>query len=364
MDISRRDFAGLSIAAAGSALVAPGPAIAAVEAGQGEVSGGGGGGDGILVPQHFVPTPKTISPAAQAMLRMKLPVGGVNPPDSLSDTAGWKAFQEASARGMLAMVEPFKAKYPADVATHQLSAFKLYEVTPKNVKPGKGVMLYIHGGGFSTGGGDAAIFAAMQFAHYADAKVYSVDYRMLPDVQFPVPLDDTLEAYRFVLQRHGRRNVAIYGPSAGANLAAALVLKARDTGVPMPAACAMHSCPSDMSDSGDSANTNYMVDIILREMKPGLSTNYAGKADLKNPYLSPVHGDFSKGYCPTLMTTGTRDLLLSGTVRLHRAMVKAGVQAEIHVWEAMTHAPFFAAPEEHELYELTVNFLHRHLRAA
>ena len=77
--------------------------------------------------------------------------------------------------------------------------------------------------------------------------------------------------------------------------------------------------------------------------------------------LSPVFADYSGGFPPTLLTTGTRDLLLSSTVLLHRAMRRGGVMAELHVWEAMTHAPFFGSPEERELYEETVRFMLEHM---
>jgi acetyl esterase/lipase len=203
----------------------------------------------------------------------------------------------------------------------------------------------------------------MQMAGMAKCKVYSVDYRMVPEVAYPVPLDDTLEGYRFILSRHKPQRVAVFGPSAGANLAPALVLKARDLGVAMPAACAIHSSPSDMGTWGDSGHTNDTVDIVLRHIMPELHDNYARGHDTRDPYLSPVNADFSKGFSPSILTTGTRDLLLSGTVRLHRAMIRGGVKAELHVWEAMTHAPFFDAPEEEELYMQHINFMLGHMRS-
>jgi acetyl esterase/lipase len=88
---------------------------------------------------------------------------------------------------------------------------------------------------------------------------------------------------------------------------------------------------------------------------------YAGGHDYSDPLLSPVYADYSKGFPPTILTTGTRDLLLSSTVMLHRAMRRGGVDAHLHVWEAMTHAPFFGAPEERELYDETARFLLAHM---
>jgi acetyl esterase/lipase len=315
--------------------------------------------DGILVPEHFVPTPDGISPEAQAFLRMTLSIGAHPMPKSLDDIEGWRAYREAGEAGMIALTKHHETRHPANVTTHSLSALRVFEITPRDTDPrneGRAI-IYVHGGGFSVGGGEAALYPAMQLAGLARCKAYSVDYRMLPEHPFPVPLDDTLEAYRFVLARHRPEQIAIFGASAGANLAPAVVLKARDLGVAMPAAIAMHSCPSDISTWGDSGYTNDTVDTVLRHYMPEINLTYANGHDPRDPYLSPVFGDFSKGFPPCILTTGTRDMLLSGTVRLHRALVRAGIKAELHVWEAMTHAPFFNAPEENELYLQHIDFM-------
>ena len=87
---------------------------------------------------------------------------------------------------------------------------------------------------------------------------------------------------------------------------------------------------------------------------------YAGDAGLKHPLVSPVYGDYTKGFPPTLLSTGTRDLLLSCTVRLHRALRKAGIEAELHVWDAMWHG-ISMVPEGAELRDETLLFLAKHL---
>jgi acetyl esterase/lipase len=116
-----------------------------------------------------------------------------------------------------------------------------------------------------------------------------------------------------------------------------------------------------MTEAGDSYETNHTIDIVLKQRMPQLATLYAAGHDLRDPLLSPIFADYSPGFPPTILTTGTRDLLLSSTVLLHRAMRRGGVDAHLHVWEAMTHAPFFGAPEEAELYGETVNFMLAHL---
>jgi acetyl esterase/lipase len=88
---------------------------------------------------------------------------------------------------------------------------------------------------------------------------------------------------------------------------------------------------------------------------------YAPGQDLKQPLLSPLFADFTKGFPPTFLQSGTRDMLLSDTVRMHRVLVKAGIDAELHVWEAMPHSGFgFFTPEDEEIRQQFLKFVDRH----
>jgi len=319
--------------------------------------------DGIRVPEHFVPTPRTISPEAQAFLSHTAPVGAAHLPSSRDDHAGWQAYREAGDHGVLALTRRYAEEYPAEVITHKLSAAKLYEITPRSLPPKNAgrAILFVHGGGWINGGGEAAIYTAMQMAGLAGTRVFSVDYRLVPEFAFPAPVEDVVEAYRLVLDRFPARSIAMYGPSAGANIVPAAILMGRDQGLPLPAACALHSCPSEITFSGDSLYTNYTVDTVLRERQPEFGLYYANRHDPKDPLLSPLYADFSKGFPPTILTSGTRDLLLSPTVLFHRALRRGGIKTELHIWEAMTHAPFFGAPEEAEFYDELIRFMLEHM---
>jgi acetyl esterase/lipase len=146
-------------------------------------------------------------------------------------------------------------------------------------------------------------------------------------------------------------------------LAASLVLKIRDAGLPLPAACVLATPQADLTESGDTFETNAEIDVILRKRLSESIALYAGGHDLRDPYLSAVFGDFSKGFPPTMLLSGTRDLFLSNTVRLHRALRKAGVEADLHVWEAMPHGGFFGAPEDAEVLAEQAAFIRRRLGA-
>lgn len=318
---------------------------------------------GILLPERWIPTPRSVSPEAQAFLSHMPPIGQTAQP-ALEDKDGWRAYAAEADRNIAAFTSRNRERYPARTITHQLSACPLYEVVPHSLSDEneRRAVLYIHGGGFFMGGGVAAINSAMPFASLARTRVYSLDYRMPPDHPFPAPLDDAVEAYRWLLERYEPARIAVYGPSAGGNLAPAMILKARELGLPLPGACAVHSPASDCTESGDSYETNAIIDIVLQHRSPTLMALYAGGTPLTHPLLSPAFAEYGADFPPTLLTTGTRDLLLSSTVMLHRAMRRGGVKAELHVWEAMTHAPFFNAPEEQELLDETVRFILEHTR--
>jgi monoterpene epsilon-lactone hydrolase len=106
---------------------------------------------------------------------------------------------------------------------------------------------------------------------------------------------------------------------------------------------------------GDSYFTNEYVDNTLVSWAAGLGAAarvYANCHNLKDPYLSPVYGNF-KNFPPTILTTGSRDLFLSNTIRVHRNMRRAGVVADLNVYEGMSHAQFGGpdSPEAREIFQ-------------
>ena len=118
---------------------------------------------------------------------------------------------------------------------------------------------------------------------------------------------------------------------------------------------------ADLTESGDTFETNVMVDVVLQQRLTDSIALDANGHDLKDPYLSPVFGDFNKGFPPTILVCGTRDLFLSNTVILHRALRRAGVNAELHVFEAMPHGGFSGAPEDVESLAEQIRFVDQHL---
>ncbi|MFV0624555.1 alpha/beta hydrolase [Sphingomonas sp. ac-8] len=216
------------------------------------------------------------------------------------------------------------------------------------LKPGC-AYLDFHGGALVVGGGEACRAQARMQADQHGAVCYGVDYRMPPEHPYPAALDDALAAYRYVLERHAPSNIIVGGRSAGGNLAAAMLLRGRDEGLPMPAGMILLSPQVDLTESGDSFEVNQMVDVVLPGSLMRNNRLYAGGADLSHPYLSPLFGDLT-GFPPTFLQSGTRDLFLSNAVRMHRALRRAHVDAELHVFEGMPHGGFQGnTPEDQDI---------------
>jgi acetyl esterase/lipase len=179
-------------------------------------------------------------------------------------------------------------------------------------------------------------------------------------------MDDAMAAYRAVLKMQTPRRIAVFGTSTGGGMTLALMLRARAEHLPMPAAIAPGTPWSDLTETGDSYRTNEWTDNILVSYRGYLvhaALLYANGHDLKDPQLSPIYGDFH-GLPPAILTTGTRDLFLSNTVRTHRKLREAGVEASLQVFEGMSHAEYSFqpdVPETKEVFAEIAQFLDRHM---
>ena len=301
----------------------------------------------LHVPARDIPVPGHMSPEAQAWLGMSRAAGSGYP--ALDDAEAWRQYIAASDTMIMTMYMHRKPALPCTIRDLNEDGARGYEIIPEGVAASdRRVYLDIHGGALIMGSGEVCKAMATGSACRLGARVVAVDYRMPPDHPYPAGLDDCLAFYKALLRDHAPSEIIVGGGSAGANLAGALLLRARDEGLPMPVAALLMSPEADLTESGDSFQTNAGIDGMGTLMQANLL--YAAGTPLDHPYISPLFGDFSKGFPPTLVTAGTRDLFLSNAVRLHRALRKAGIEAELHILEAAAHGAFGGgSPEEAEL---------------
>lgn len=321
------------------------------------------------IPARELPIPTSVSAPAQAILAMPSPELP-SWPDDLSDKAAVAATIAQRDAPALDAPEVLAASCfgtaPTEVPTQaehlRFGDLSVYAATPEGVTADDPrVYLVIHGA-WITGGGELSRSGARMTAGSLGVRTWAIDYRMPPYHPFPTPLDDCVAAYRTLLETHRPEDIAVGGTSGGGNLTLAMLLRARDEGLPMPAAAVVNTPYADMTHSGDSMQTNHHIDVgygdrdleIVRAL-------YLEGHDPLDPYVSPVYGDYEKGFPPTILNTGTRDFLLSDTVRMHRRLRAAGVEAELHVWEAAPHFMFLGfAPEDHERNAEIRRFLDKH----
>jgi acetyl esterase/lipase len=311
-----------------------------------------------------LPAPDSISEQARDFILSPPPFGGDDAPIDPGDISAWETYvaerDTAAAQMLRSRVPP---DLPLEEKSFEIDGVTTYVLRPHHVEAGAATPVYleIHGGALVFGSGEVCRLMSRGLAFGRPTITWSVDYRMPPRYPYPAGLDDCVAVYRRLLEERPPLDIFVGGISAGGNLAAALILKAKDQGLPMPAGLLLITPEVDLTESGDTFRTLNGIDHALQ---PLMSTNllYANGADLAHPYLSPLFGDLT-GFPPTFLQAGTRDLFLSNTVRMHRKLLAAGVEAELHIFEAMPHGGFGGGtPEDLDLRQSTLRFLEKHRR--
>lgn len=315
--------------------------------------------DGVVrLPARNIPAPAALSPEARAVLAQERPAQGPYP--AQGDHAGWKRFIAARDKQSAALTAPYAARLKADVEMRTMGGAPVYVATPQGERllDRRHVMLEVHGGGMVFGSGAENMrFDAAAIALRTGRVTYALDYRVPPEHPFPAALDDCVAVYRALLEEKQPSEIALIGTSGGGNLAAALLLKAKAEGLPMPAGALLLTPELDLTESGDSFETLMGLDVVLPARLTEMNLLYAGGTPLDHPYVSPLFGDVTH-FPPTLLQAGTRDIFLSNAVRMHRKLRQAGVRAELHVWDGMPHAGFGGlAPEDRELNREMQHFI-------
>lgn len=206
---------------------------------------------------------------------------------------------------------------------------------PADCLSGK-ALLYTHGGAYVSGSPSTHEPLICRLAEQCRLPVFAYEYRLAPEFPYPAALEDAAAAYAYLLgQGFAAQDVALCGDSAGGGLTLALTMKLRDEGKELPAALAVLSPWTDLTESLDSHYSNTAADpVISSEELREMALLYAGGADLHTPYISPLYGDFT-GFPPTLIHVGSDEVLLDDSRELALRMQAQGVEVDIDVYEGM-----------------------------
>jgi epsilon-lactone hydrolase len=309
--------------------------------------------DGTAHIIRVVPMPATVSPEAQKWLKE---IEGDSPQDTTlaerrARTDRWQQSQSAEAKRL----------FPVNVEAQTIAGVHTDIITPL-ITPAqnlKRVLINLHGGGFNSDSG--SLIEGIPISYLAKIKVVSVYYRLAPENPFPAAVDDVVAIYKELLKTYQPGSIGIFGTSAGGILTAEVTVKLKQLGLPLPGALGLFTMLADFSRTSDSqqlfALNGFSGGIAPQDPNRGHDEEYVGKTDLRDPVLSPLFADLH-GFPPSLLVTGTRDALLSTTSIFHRALLHAGVNAQLLVFEAMPHAFWyhFEFPETREALDLMGKF--------
>ena len=218
----------------------------------------------------------------------------------------------------------------------------------------KYVLLYCHGGGYSTGSSLYGRTLTTRLASSTSMDVLSFDYRLAPEHPYPAAIEDAVKAWDHLMMfGYGARDVILVGDSAGGNLALALCHRLKSAGRLLPRGIVLLSPWTDLTSSGKSHRTKEGIDPVLSAAYlQEMTENYLGKdydeALLHEPAVSPLFGNF-EGFPPTYIQVGDQEILQSDSVLLYKKMNQAGVNVTLDVFKGMWHvfqmSPFKTAAE-------------------
>ena len=214
----------------------------------------------------------------------------------------------------------------------------------------KYIILYCHGGGYSTGSSLYARTLTTKLATSTSMDVLCFDYRLAPEHPYPAATEDAMKIWNYImLLGYGARDIIVAGDSAGGNLALSLVMKLKMENRLLPRGIVLMSPWTDLTSSGKSHITKADIDPVLNANYINeMIENYAKGENLKNPLISPLFGSY-EGFPPTYIQVGSNEILLNDSTMLHKKMVKENVSVKIDVFKGMWHvfqmSPFKTAYE-------------------
>lgn len=310
--------------------------------------------------------PSTVSPEAQQMLRVLQETKPYTRefPSANADLEVWRQAQDAIEVASEAGWKKAIADNKVTVTEATLGGVPVLDIRPENWTDNGKVLVYTHGGGYIAFSARSTLGSSAKMARASGLRVISVDYTLAPHALWDEIQETAVSAFEGLLaEGYTMDDIAIYGDSAGGGLAASTVLNLRDRGMGMPAAAVLWAPWVDISLEGDTIHTleNFdpMLGIPVFEVGAQL---YADGLDFTDPRVSPLFADFSKGYSPTLIQAGTKEMPLSNAVRFYQTLDLAGQDVTLDIYEGMWHVfQQNDVPEAEVAISKSAAFINEHL---
>jgi epsilon-lactone hydrolase len=313
-----------------------------------------------------VTIPTTISSEAQNALKnitSQMPEFVTPGPNDLK---GWEELNKQVSAMFIAQSQSLVDNFKPNITSTKLGNVPVLDIKPKNWVDNGKVLVYVHGGGYTILGANSTLNNSVPVANATGLRIISIDYSLAPSSKWDEITGEVVSVIKALKdQGNSIENIAMYGDSAGGGLVASSILKMRDEGIGVPAAITLWSPWTDVSGAGDTYSTLKNADPFVPDsMLKNMGGAYANVTDQKNPYVSPVYGNFSKGFPPTLIQVGTKEILLSDSVRLYQALDQANIPVKLDVYEGLPHVfqtTLYKTPESSLAILKTSEFLKEYL---
>ena len=244
----------------------------------------------------------------------------------------------ASIRSNLrASIEPVVRRvvksYGVQIAHEVIEGISCQVVKPKKAFSAHKI-LYGFGGGFVSGSAFEDLTIAVPLSALCELEVVIPEYKLAPENPWPAACDEFFTVYSSLSESIA----AIVGESAGGNLALVTLTKAKKFGLRMPKSAVLFSPWCNLKNEGDSLEFNEGRDPTLSiRQSISAAAHYASGEDLSNPEISPLFGTFDSTFPEFLISSGTRDLLLSQSIQLATLLRSSGVIVDLRIWDGLWH---------------------------
>jgi len=311
--------------------------------------------------------PSTISPEAQQTLSAIIKARAyTRTVPSHDDLASWRKVHAEIEAVAKERADAAVASNGVTVTKATLGGVPVLDIRPKGWKDNGKVLVYTHGGAYTMFSAHSTLVTSAPMCRASGLRLISVDYTTAPFATWSEIQEQVISVIKALLADGLRmKDIAIYGDSAGGGLAISTILNLRDRGMGMPAVAVLWSPWADLTNAGDSART-------LKDADPTLTYDtllhpsalaFAGGLKLSDPRVSPLNRDFVKGFPPSLIQAGTKEIFLSTAVRLYQKLEAAGQETKLDIYEGMWHIfQQHPLPETQLSLRKSAAFINKHLR--
>ena len=260
-----------------------------------------------------------------------------------------------------------RARYPVQIEMDTLGGVDVEVITPTagiSEANKNRVLINFHGGSFMSGSRISSQLESIPLAALGRIKVVSVDYRLYPEYRYPAASEDTVAAYKALLESYPSTHIGMIGTSSGAALCAQTIAQLQEEQIPLPCAVAMIACGAASREGDSVAIVGSIFEAQMGvNLKEVMKLGYYEGVDMNNPKVTPALCDKTMSvFPPSFLASSTRDFMLSSVLATHRRLEQLNSKTQLHVWEGLGH--FFHAnidfPETEELHLQTLRFFEKH----